>query len=39
MGSEGHALDAMLSVAGYNIGWLLQMIIKKGLGLCCDCYK
>ena len=25
--------------AGYNIRWLLRMIVKKGLGLCCACFK
>ncbi len=29
----GDALHAMLCAAGYNIRWLLRMIIKKGLGL------
>ena len=32
-GSEGDALHAVLCAAGYNIRWLLRMIIKKGLGL------
>jgi transposase, IS5 family len=31
-GSEGDALHAVLCAAGYNIRWLLRMIIKKGLG-------
>ncbi len=30
-GSEGDALHAVLCAAGYNIGWLLRMIVKKGL--------
>jgi IS5 family transposase len=36
-GSEGDALRAVLCAAGYNIRWLLRMIVKKGLGLlfCC----
>ncbi len=32
-GSEGNAIQAVLCAAGYNIGWLLRMIIRKGLGL------
>ncbi len=32
-GSEGDALHAVLCAAGYNICWLLRMIVKKGLGL------
>ena len=32
-GSEGDALQAVLCAAGYNIRWLLRMIVKKGLGL------
>jgi IS5 family transposase len=32
-GSEGDALHAVLCAAGYNIRWLLRMIVKKGLGL------
>lgn len=32
-GSGGDALHAVLCAAGYNIRWLLRMIIKKGLGL------
>jgi IS5 family transposase len=32
-GSEGDALHAVLCVAGYNIRWLLRIIIKIGLGL------
>jgi IS5 family transposase len=32
-GSEGDALHAVLCAAGYNIRWLLRMILKKGLGL------
>ena len=32
-GSEGDALNAVLCAAGYNIRWLLRMIVKKGLGL------
>jgi IS5 family transposase len=31
-GSEGDALHAVLCAAGYNIRWLLRMIVKKGLG-------
>lgn len=30
-GSEGDSLHAVLCAAGYNIRWLLRMIIKKGL--------
>jgi IS5 family transposase len=32
-GSEGDALHAVRRAAGYNIRWLLRMIIKKGLSL------
>ena len=32
-GSEGDSLHAVLCAAGYNIRWLLRMIIKKGVGL------
>ena len=32
-GSEGDALHAVLCAAGYNIRWLLRMIVKKGLCL------
>lgn len=32
-GSEGDAIQAVLCAAGYNIRWLLRMIVKKGLGL------
>ncbi len=32
-GSQGDALHAVLCAAGYNIRWLLRMIVKKGLGL------
>jgi IS5 family transposase len=32
-GSEGDAMHAVLCAAGYNIRWLLRMIVKKGLGL------
>ena len=32
-GSEGDAIHAVLCAAGYNIRWLLRMIVKKGLGL------
>ena len=32
-GSDGDALHAVLCAAGYNIRWLLGMIVKKGLGL------
>ena len=31
--AEGVALHAVLCAAGYNIRWLLRMIVKKGLGL------
>jgi transposase, IS5 family len=33
MGSQGDALHVLLCAAGYNIRWLLRMIVKKGLGL------
>ena len=32
-GETGDRLNAVLSAAGYNIRWLLRMIVKKGLGL------
>jgi IS5 family transposase len=32
-GAEGDAIHAVLCAAGYNIRWLLRMIVKKGLGL------
>jgi IS5 family transposase len=32
-GSQGDALHVLLCAAGYNIRWLLRMIVKKGLGL------
>ena len=32
-GAEGDSLHAVLCAAGYNIRWLLRMIVKKGLGL------
>lgn len=32
-GSEGDAIHAVLCAAGYNIRWLLRMIVKKGLSL------
>jgi IS5 family transposase len=30
-GSAGDAIHAVLCAAGYNIRWLLRMIVKKGL--------
>jgi len=32
-GSHGDALHVLLCAAGYNIRWLLRMIVKKGLGI------
>ena len=32
-GQTGDAIHAVLCAAGYNIGWLLRMIRKKGIGL------
>jgi IS5 family transposase len=32
-GANGDSLHAVLCAAGYNIRWLLRMIVKKGLGL------
>ena len=32
-GSQGDALHVLLCAAGYNIRWLLRMIVKKGRGL------
>jgi len=32
-GSTGDALHAVLCAAGYNIHWLLRIIVKKSLGL------
>lgn len=31
-GSEGDALNAVLSAAGYNLRWLLRAIVRLGLG-------
>lgn len=31
--TESDALHAVVCAAGYNIRWLLRIIIKKGLGL------
>jgi IS5 family transposase len=32
-GANGDSLHAVLCAAGYNIRWLLRMIVKKGLSL------
>lgn len=32
-GAEGDAIHAVLCAAGYNIQWLLRMIVKKGIRL------
>ncbi len=32
-GADGNSLHVVLCAAGYNIRWLLRMIVKKGLGL------
>jgi len=32
-GADGDSLHAVLCAAGYNIRWLLRMIVKEGLGL------
>ena len=32
-GAQGDSLHAVLCAAGYNIRWLLRMIIQKGIGL------
>jgi IS5 family transposase len=32
-GPDGDAVHAVLCAAGYNIRWLLRMIVKKGIGL------
>jgi IS5 family transposase len=32
-GANGDSLQAVLCAAGYNIRWLLRMIVKKGLSL------
>jgi IS5 family transposase len=32
-GADGGSLHAVLCAAGYNIRWLLRMIVKKGLSL------
>ena len=32
-GSKGDSLHAVLCAAGFNIRWLLRMIVKKGMGL------
>ena len=42
-GATGDALHAVLCAAGYNIGWLLRMIAKKGVnssaGFFCACVR
>jgi IS5 family transposase len=30
-------VHAVLCAAGFNIRWLLRMIVKKGIGLFCAC--
>ncbi len=37
-GKEGDALHAVLCAAGYNIQWLLRMIVKKGVTFLCGLY-
>ena len=32
-GSNGDSLHEVLCAAGFNIRWLLRMILKKGIGL------
>ena len=32
-GADGDSLHAVLCAAGYNIRWLLRMMVKKGLSL------
>ena len=32
-GPDGDAVHAVLCAAGYNIRWLLRMIVKTGIGL------
>ena len=32
-GEQGDRLHAVLCAAGYNLRWLLRMIVKKGLAL------
>lgn len=31
-GAQGDSLHAVLCAAGYNLRWLLRMIVKKGIG-------
>ena len=38
-GADGNSLHVVLCAAGYNIRWLLRMIVKKGLGLFCVCCR
>jgi hypothetical protein len=38
-GADGDSLHAVLFAAGYNIRWLLRMIIKKRLSLFCGCCR
>jgi IS5 family transposase len=38
-GSLGDKLHVVLCAAGYNIRWLLRMIVKKGLGLIFLCLE
>jgi IS5 family transposase len=37
-GSLGDSLHAVLCAAGYNIRWLLRMIVKKGISFFCACF-
>ncbi len=38
-GADGNSLHAVLCAAGYNICWLLRMLVKKGLSLFCGCCR
>jgi IS5 family transposase len=38
-GADGDSLHAVLCAAGYNIRWLLRMIVKKGLSFFCGCCR
>ena len=38
-GADGDSLHAVLCAAGYNIRWLLRMIVKKGLGFFYGCCR
>lgn len=36
-GEQGHWLHAVLCAAGYNIKWMLRVMVKKGFSFCGGC--